>query len=93
MIIILIVWCAEHYKWMVESRGVGQTDGGSLPDTLSYIRQHNHCGSSLKELCHCTSLNLCALMTLDGILLLVHQKSAKHLKMNRHHRASILNFK
>lgn len=35
---------------------------------LTRIKQQNHCGLSLKELCHRTSVNSCALMTNDSSL-------------------------
>lgn len=66
--------------------------GGSLTDTVARSRQQNHCGLSLKNLCHRTSVNSCALMTNDGILVCqftftssaLLRNQLKLTKMNHH---------
>lgn len=48
----------------------GREEKGELKQTEGHytIRQPNHCEPSLKELCHCTSVNFWALMTNDSPL-------------------------
>lgn len=61
----------EVEEWVKQMEGHYQT--------VSYIRQHNHCGSSLKELCHHSSVNFCSLMMAFQSVGLhsSHQKSAE----------------